>query len=54
MDCGKKGRVFGQVVEFVGVFVEVEELGVDAGKLVLSPTRTYAPVIARMLKEARQ
>ena len=32
----------------------IEELGVDAGKLVLSPTRTYAPVIARMLKEARQ
>ena len=31
----------------------IEELGVDAGKLVLSPTRTYAPVIRRVLKEMR-
>jgi len=31
----------------------IEELGVDAGKLVLSPTRTYAPVIRRVLNEMR-
>ena len=31
----------------------IEELGVDAGKLVLSPTRTYAPVIRRILDEMR-
>jgi len=31
----------------------IEELGVDAGKLVLSPTRTYAPVIRRILNEMR-
>ena len=31
----------------------IEELGVDAGKLVLSPTRTYAPVIRRILEEMR-
>ena len=31
----------------------IEGLGVDAGKLVLSPTRTYAPVIKQMLKEMR-
>jgi len=29
----------------------IEELGVDAGKLVLSPTRTYALVIRRVLDE---
>jgi len=29
----------------------IEKLGVDAGKLVLSPTRTYAPVIRRILDE---
>ncbi|HEX3006145.1 MAG TPA: AIR synthase-related protein, partial [Bacteroidales bacterium] len=28
----------------------IEELGIDAGQLVLSPTRTYAPVIARILE----
>ena len=32
----------------------IEELGVDAGKLVLSPTRTYVPVIRRVLDEMRQ
>ncbi len=32
---------------------EIESLGIDAGKLVLSPTRTYAPVIRNMLDEAR-
>ena len=32
----------------------IEELGVDAGKLLLSPTRTYAPVILLILKELRQ
>ncbi len=31
----------------------IEELGVDAGKLVLSPTRTYAPVIKKILQELR-
>ncbi len=31
----------------------IEELGIDAGKLVLSPTRTYAPVIRRILDEMR-
>ncbi len=30
---------------------EIENLGIDAGKLVLSPTRTYAPVVAKVLKE---
>ena len=32
---------------------EIEEIGIDAGKLVLSPTRTYAPVIKRILQEFR-
>lgn len=32
---------------------EIEHLGLDAGKLVLSPTRTYAPVVKRMLDEMR-
>lgn len=31
----------------------IEDLGIDAGKLVLSPTRTYAPVIKRILDEMR-
>jgi len=31
----------------------IEELTIDAGKLVLSPTRTYAPVIKRMLENVR-
>lgn len=29
----------------------ISGLGIDAGQLVLSPTRTYAPVIAKILKE---
>ncbi|MCK5168610.1 MAG: phosphoribosylformylglycinamidine cyclo-ligase [Bacteroidales bacterium] len=29
---------------------EINSLGIDAGKLVLSPTRTYAPVIKKILK----
>lgn len=33
---------------------EIENLGIDAGKLVLSPTRTYAPIISQILKELRQ
>lgn len=33
---------------------EIENLGIDAGKLVLSPTRTYAPVISQILKDIRQ
>ena len=32
----------------------VEGTGLDAGQLVLSPTRTYAPVIAAILKEMRR
>lgn len=32
----------------------IEGLGVDAGKLVLSPTRTYAPIISLILKELRE
>ena len=31
----------------------VPEVGMTAGKMVLSPTRTYAPVITRVLKECR-
>ena len=31
----------------------IEGLGVDAGKLVLSPTRTYAPVIRKVLEKFR-
>ncbi|NLY23844.1 MAG: phosphoribosylformylglycinamidine cyclo-ligase [Bacteroidales bacterium] len=29
----------------------IEDLGIDAGKLVLSPTRTYAPVISQIINE---
>ncbi|MCK5538051.1 MAG: phosphoribosylformylglycinamidine cyclo-ligase [Bacteroidales bacterium] len=32
---------------------EIEKLGIDAGKLVLSPTRTYAPVIKKILDSYR-
>ncbi|HDR67912.1 MAG TPA: phosphoribosylformylglycinamidine cyclo-ligase [Bacteroidaceae bacterium] len=32
---------------------KIAGLGLDAGKLMLSPTRTYAPVIKRVLAEAR-
>ena len=32
---------------------KIAELGIDAGKLVLSPTRTYAPVIEKLLNEMR-
>ncbi len=32
---------------------EVSGVSLDAGKLVLSPTRTYAPIIAEMLKQHR-
>ena len=31
----------------------IEEVGVDAGQLVLSPTRTYAPIIRELLRELR-
>jgi phosphoribosylformylglycinamidine cyclo-ligase len=31
----------------------IEKLGIDAGKLVLSPTRTYAPVIKKILQSFR-
>jgi phosphoribosylformylglycinamidine cyclo-ligase len=33
---------------------EIEELGVNAGQLVLSPTRTYAPVIKKVLEKHRK
>lgn len=33
---------------------EIEDLGIDAGKLVLSPTRTYAPVVKRILDKFRK
>lgn len=32
---------------------QIKNLGIDAGKLVLSPTRTYAPVVNRILQELR-
>jgi phosphoribosylformylglycinamidine cyclo-ligase len=32
---------------------KVKDLDIDAGKLLLSPTRTYAPVIASVLKEIK-
>ena len=32
---------------------KIEDLGIDAGKLVLSPTRTYAPVIKKILDTYR-
>lgn len=32
---------------------KIEELGIDAGKLVLSPTRSYAPVIKEVLSDMR-
>ncbi|MGL4293240.1 MAG: AIR synthase-related protein, partial [Bacteroidales bacterium] len=32
---------------------KIDELGIDAGKLVLSPTRTYAPVIKKLLDALR-
>lgn len=31
----------------------IEGLGIDAGKLVLSPTRTYAPIVAEILRSSR-
>lgn len=33
---------------------KIEELGIDAGKMVLSPTRTYAPVIKKVLDKHRE
>lgn len=32
---------------------QIKELGIDAGKLILSPTRTYAPVIKKLLDQMR-
>jgi phosphoribosylformylglycinamidine cyclo-ligase len=32
---------------------KIDELNIDAGKLVLSPTRTYAPVIIKVLEKMR-
>jgi phosphoribosylformylglycinamidine cyclo-ligase len=32
---------------------KIESLGLDAGKLVLSPTRTYSPIISHILNELR-
>jgi len=31
----------------------IDEVGMDAGKLVLSPTRTYAPIVKKVLDEMR-
>ncbi len=36
-----------------GLTTQIEQLGVDAGRLVLSPTRTYAPVIKKVLEKFR-
>jgi phosphoribosylformylglycinamidine cyclo-ligase len=33
---------------------QIENLNIDAGKLVLSPTRTYAPIINEVLKKYRK
>lgn len=33
---------------------EIESLGMDAGKMILSPTRTYAPVIREVLRALRK
>ncbi len=33
---------------------KIEHLGIDAGKMVLSPTRTYAPVVLRILERFRK
>ena len=33
---------------------QIEEVGIDAGKLVLSPTRTYAPLIRELLLSYRE
>ncbi len=33
---------------------EIEELGMEAGKLVLSPTRTYSPIISQLIKELKE
>ncbi|MBP8967152.1 MAG: phosphoribosylformylglycinamidine cyclo-ligase [Paludibacteraceae bacterium] len=32
---------------------KIENLGIDVGKLVLSPTRTYAPIVNKMLEKLR-
>ncbi|MGD0581996.1 MAG: AIR synthase related protein [Bacteroidales bacterium] len=32
----------------------IEELGIDAGKLLLSPTRTYAPVVKKIIESMRK
>lgn len=32
---------------------QIESLGIDAGRLVLSPTRTYAPVVKKILEKHR-
>lgn len=33
---------------------EIDNLGIDAGKLVLSPTRTYAPIISLIISELKK
>lgn len=32
---------------------QIEKLGIDAGKMVLSPTRTYAPIVKKILEQFR-
>ena len=33
---------------------QIENLGMDAGKLILSPTRTYSPIILLILRDLRR
>lgn len=45
-----EGLVYSGTKKLTG---QIAGLGIDAGKLVLSPTRTYAPVIKEVLKQHR-
>lgn len=38
---------------FMKLTDEIANLGIDAGKLVLSPTRTYAPIILQIIKQLK-
>src|SRR5690606_13733693 len=38
----------------LGLTDEIEELGMEAGKLVLSPTRTYAPIITHIIRDLKE
>ncbi|HBH06828.1 MAG TPA: phosphoribosylformylglycinamidine cyclo-ligase [Flavobacteriales bacterium] len=61
IDVGKKypetydSRIDGSLT-YTGLYQvmdEIESFPLNVGKMVLSPTRTYAPVVARVLKEHR-